>query len=164
MTVPERLHLLYPKTLVGRLESSNDIRANVEVHDPRALHAEPRHIDIEQVRELSALALRLEALSAAHHRVQPQPQPPQSPGVSPAAAVEASPKALTVRPPHSPQTHTPPAYLGPAIREEMTDDELTIIIESLTTRIENTMSTLVSSPLSTPPAFSQSGLTLPFSI
>ncbi len=38
----------------------------------------------------------------------------------------------------------PPPHLGPTIKEDMTDDELGIIIESLTTRIENSMSTLVS--------------------
>lgn len=37
-----------------------------------------------------------------------------------------------------------PIHLGPAIRDDMTDEELGIIIESLTTRIENCLSTLVS--------------------
>jgi hypothetical protein len=39
---------------------------------------------------------------------------------------------------------SPPAHLGPQIRDDMTDEELAVIIESLTTRIENCLSTLVS--------------------
>lgn len=132
---------------------SNDIRANVEVNNPRILHAEPRLIDIDQVHELAALALRLEALSAAHHKhhttssIQPMaPVTVASPAVSPSVETSASPKTLTIRTPTATNTISavvPPVYLGPAIREDMTDEELAIIIESLTTRIENTMSTLV---------------------
>ena len=147
--VPERLHLLYPRSLAGRLEISNDIRANVEVTDPRTIHSVSRQIDIDQVHELAALALRLEALSAIHHRPSPQSQlshTPGSPAGSPGAGLDPSPKTLTVRPPPTTasQQLVPPSYLGPSIRGDMTDEELSLIIDSLTTRIENTMSTLVS--------------------
>ena len=137
--------MLYPRSLAGRLEISNDIRANVEVNDSRNHHSVHRQIDIDQVHELAALTLRLEALSAVHHR--PTPQVPQTPG-TPAGSpgLDPSPKTLTVRaPPSTASQHlVPPPYLGPSIRGDMTDDELSIIIDSLTTRIENTMSTLVS--------------------
>lgn len=38
----------------------------------------------------------------------------------------------------------PMMHLGPHIRDDMTDEELCVVIESLVTRIENSMSTLVS--------------------
>lgn len=128
--------MLYPKSLAGRLEISNDIRANVEVNDPRTFHPVTRIIDIEQVRELSTLILRLEALSAAHHTPHPPASEPTSPKIGSARL------AVTTS---TSQTHaaTPPSFLGPCIRDDMTDEELTLIIESLTTRAENTVSTMV---------------------
>jgi adenylate cyclase len=36
------------------------------------------------------------------------------------------------------------SHLGPRVSEEMTDEELTAVLESLVTRLENTLSTLVS--------------------
>jgi adenylate cyclase len=129
--------LLYPKALVGRLEISNDIRANVEVNAQK-FHSASRSIDIEQVKELSTLVLRLEALSAAQHN--PPPPPPSDP-TSP--KLGSARLAVTTSSQQVPQVTRPPSYLGPCIREDMTDEELTIIIESLTTRAENTMSTLV---------------------
>lgn len=105
----------------------------------RTFHSASRSIDIEQVRELSTLILRLEALSAAHHNPpHTAPPDPTSPKLGSARlAVTTSTQAQS-------QTLTaPPSFLGPCIREDMTDEELTLIIESLTTRAENTVSTLV---------------------
>ena len=145
--MPEKLHLLYPKTLSGRLEVSNQLRANVEVNDARALVvAGPRQIDIEEVRELSALTLRLEALCSVQPPVvptsPPAPTSPIAPFPSPSVSMDQQPtpskRALKGI------KSVPPSYLGPAIGEHMTDEELIGIIESLTTRIENTLSTLVS--------------------
>ena len=135
--MPEKLHLLYPKSLVGRLEISNDIRANVEVN-AHTFHSASRSIDIDQVKELSALILRLEALSAAQHDVpNTAPADPTSPKLGSARlAVTTSTQVHGLHP-------APPSYLGPSIRDDMTDEELTLIIESLTTRAENTVSTLV---------------------
>ncbi|WVF67290.1 hypothetical protein IAT40_002041 [Kwoniella sp. CBS 6097] len=151
LEVPERLHLLYPKTLSGRLETSNEIRAEVEVNDSRK--PEQRMIDIEEVRELSSLTLRLEAVCNLGHT-----PPPSSPSThtrdltggghghghtnatgtnrdrererdhSQAAAKKSMP------PPH--------VHLGPVIKEDASDEELLIIIESLTGRVENALSTL----------------------
>lgn len=127
--------MLYPKSLAGRLEISNDIRANVEVNDPRTFHPVTRIIDIEQVRELSTLILRLEALSAAHHT--PHSLDPTSPKIGSARLAVTTSTSQS----HFP---APPSFLGPCIRDDMTDEELTLIIESLTTRAENTVSTMVS--------------------
>jgi len=130
--------LLYPKILAGRLESSNDLRANVEVNDGKAQSvAVPRQINIEEVRELSMLTLRLEALCTAQP-ITPSPGSPIAP-LPPGMEMTPSKRAQKIiRIP-------PPVYLAPAIRDDMDDDELTEIIESLTTRIENSMSTMVSS-------------------
>lgn len=102
-------------------------------------HSASRSIDIEQVKELSTLVLRLEALSAAQHNP-PIPAPPSDP-TSP--KIGSARLAVTTSTQSVPQMTSPPSYLGPCIREDMTDEELTLIIESLTTRAENTMSTLV---------------------
>ncbi|KAK4684783.1 hypothetical protein P7C73_g5383, partial [Tremellales sp. Uapishka_1] len=110
LEVPEKLHLIYPRSLKGRLELSDTLRANVEVE--KTFLAE-RLIDIDEVRQLAMLCLRLEALSA----LQPK----------------SSTSALKV---------LPPVHLGPVIKQEMTDEELCVIIDSLTTRMENAMSTL----------------------
>lgn len=152
--MPEKLHLLYPKSLAGRLEISNDIRANIEVNDLRKVAI--RQIDIEEVRELSSLTLRLEAIcSLASNPPLFTTSPTHSPKLSP---VPLSPMSLNAEhrmQQQQQQQHVasssiqglgtaPPAHLGPTIREEMTDEDLAVIIESLTTRIENAMSTLVS--------------------
>jgi adenylate cyclase len=135
-TVPEKLHLLYPKSLAGRFETSNELRANVEKADSRSLITGPRSIDIEEVRELSKLVLRLEALSSvvdAH-------APSSSPLVSPTIEMTPSRRTHTTRGFRLP----PQSFLGPHIKEDMNDEELAVVIESLTTRIENVTSTLVS--------------------
>lgn len=121
--MPERLHLLYPKTLAGRLEISNEIRAEVEVNDARKSAERQRSVDIDQVYQLSDIALRLEAVCCYNPT-------PSSPGDTPTAGVM--------------RLHPPASYLGPSIREDMNDEELWTIIESLVGRIENVMSTLVS--------------------
>lgn len=118
--VPEKLSLLLPKTLSGRLELFTGLRANVEVNEARAFASEKQ---LEETRQLSALTLRLEALCTVH--------PAEGTGVS-------SPTSLT-RPQQKP---APAHYLGPGIRENMTEDELIDVVASLTTRIENVLSTL----------------------
>lgn len=147
-TVPEKLHLLYPRSLAGRLETNNDIRSTAEVAvDPRDLIREPRHIDIDEVRELSKLVLRLEALchpppSPAHK------SPPTSPSVPQlGAAMDLTPSKMTFGPGASKIVGVklpPQTFLGPRISEDMGDEELSFVIDSLTGRAENCMSTLVS--------------------
>jgi hypothetical protein len=45
------------------------------------------------------------------------------------------------------QDPLPAVYLGPQIREDMTDDELLVVMESLVTRMENSLSSIVSTRL-----------------
>nr|XP_019043899.1 adenylate cyclase [Kwoniella bestiolae CBS 10118]OCF22829.1 adenylate cyclase [Kwoniella bestiolae CBS 10118] len=125
LEVPEKLHLLYPKTLSGRLEMSNDLRAEVEVNDARK--TEQRMIDLEQVKDLSLITLRLEAICNL-----------ELGGMAGTSTVSkrgtANSGVLTLP--------VPNLSLGPTIREDMNDDELMLIIESLTGRCENALSTL----------------------
>jgi hypothetical protein len=151
--VPEKLSLLYPKTLSGRLELFSGLRANVEVNEARAFAPER---SIEEARQLSSITLRLEALCAADHTAHDRTNvpgvagissPSHSPGerLSLAAARKSisGPSALGL-PGTAPAKAVPNPHLGPAIRENMTEDEVLDVLGSLTTRIENCLSTLVS--------------------
>ena len=165
--MPERLHLLYPKCLAGRFETSNDLRANVEVNDPRSLIAGPRQIDINEVRDLVKVVLRIEAVcnmsSLASAHVAPGSPVPNSPvaTMSPLSPTLGNAGAgLETTSTRRNHAHTnsdsqivahhrgvrlpPPAYLGPSIQDEMGDEELLVVVESLTTRLENAMSSIVS--------------------
>ncbi|WWC64833.1 uncharacterized protein I303_107447 [Kwoniella dejecticola CBS 10117] len=170
LEVPEKLHLLYPKTLSGRLEMSNEIRADVEVNERKT---EQRMIDLEQVKELSSITLRLEAIcnlcecadeSASNTTTSMSPPGSPSPRDAPHlphshSHTHTHPHSHTHTHAHAHQ-HSPPkkegsgnssgskktvninVHLGPTIRDDMNDEELLIIIESLTTRCENAFSTL----------------------
>nr|XP_031860394.1 uncharacterized protein CI109_004284 [Kwoniella shandongensis]KAA5527466.1 hypothetical protein CI109_004284 [Kwoniella shandongensis] len=141
LEVPEKLHLLYPKTLSGRAEISNDLRAEVEVNDARKLAEEERVIDIEKVRQLANITLRLEAICSMkpdNVTSMGTGSPPTSPTSAHSFQKEVS--SAVVR--GKTKLGTPPIHLGPTIRQDMSDEELTVIIESLTGRVENAMSTL----------------------
>ena len=119
------------------MEISHDLRANVEVNGVRAVvKTGPRLIDIDEVRDLSKLTLRLEALCSAQHA----PDLPGTPIVAGSPALESTPSKRSHTKTIKPQ---PPSHLGPSIKDEMSDDDLAGIIESLTTRIENCLSTMV---------------------
>lgn len=160
--MPEKLHLLYPKVLSGRFEISSNINSTVEVQPTPLYH--PRHIDIEEVRRLVSICLRLEQVSSGQPRSPPQsphlshsPMLPRSP-VSPmreSSLVHTVPLGAPITPMasrvHRQSFHIddPPVrrhnlHLGPVIREDMTDEELVLVIESLVTRLENSMSSIVS--------------------
>ncbi|KAL7424524.1 cysteinyl-tRNA synthetase [Cryptotrichosporon argae] len=144
LEVPEKLHLLYPKPLAGRLEHFRGLRANVEVQQKP--FTEGRQIDIEEVRQLVSIALRLEALSSLASNMSPPPSPQLDTHRSPKPDKErehASGDRLDGKVEGKLVRLNPPApHLGPHVRDDMTDDELAEIIASLTTRIENVLSTL----------------------
>jgi adenylate cyclase len=187
LEVPEKLSLLYPKTLAGRLELNSGLRANVEVSEARVFASER---NIAEARQLVAVMLRLEALcffdaspperpvSIAASAVSAVPaSPAQAPHTHPALPTElislaaarrsiSGPSAMAaivspVGSPMSPISPTfapgastiatfnsssgkalPPTHLGPTIRDHMTEEELLEVIASVTTRIENALSTL----------------------
>ena len=149
--MPEKLHLLYPKSLAGRFEMSNDLRANVEVADPRSMVVPQRLVDLDEIRALIKIVLRLESICSNIHACQAAtatspraPQHPGSTGVPHAPGMELAPS----RRPYRSGVRLPPAmHLGPTVHENMGDDELLLVVESLTTRLENSMSSLASAHL-----------------
>lgn len=171
LEVPEKLHLLYPRTLAGRFELQPDLNANVEVTEVKITVPRMRLIDIEQVRQLSKLVLRLEAVSSGSSSTSaaaagpgasapgmasrqtsrqvaasPTPSRPVSPRLDAVVSAPLSPTAVSRRMQHGPSRGVrlpPPSYLGPRIEEDMGDEELEGIIEALTGRAENCLSTLV---------------------
>ncbi len=129
-TVPERLFLVYPKALGGRLEMSAQLRENVEVNSARVFGGEDRLISLEEVKQLVVLCVRLEALS-------------QGKVFGDYAVPHAMPVNDNATPHQAAVTHA--AYsLGPTVSAEMTDEDLVAVIDSLTIRIENALSTMVS--------------------
>lgn len=131
LAVPEHLFIVYPKALGGRLEFSH-LRENVEVNNARLYGGEDRLISLDEVKQLVILCVRLEALSQGRvfgDRAAPQQTMPTSNG-------SALPQQAAI-------THA--AYnLGPTVSAEMTDEDLVAVIDSLTIRIENALSTMVS--------------------
>jgi len=144
--VPEKLFLIYPRSLAGRLELSAQIRKDVESHAPKVYGGEDRVVDLDELRQLAQLCLRLESVAATAFQ-QPNLKVPNSP-----RSVEASPNGKgLVRTSSLKRQHPAPipmlgitAFLGPRISEEMSDEELVATLMSITGRIENSISTLVS--------------------
>jgi len=145
--VPEKLSLLYPKTLAGRLELFSGLRANVEVSEARAFASEK---SIEEARQLCSIMLRLEALCALDHTpdrvmagVSSPPALASGERLSLASARKSisGPLALGLPGAAPAEPPRPNPHLGPLIRENMTEDELIDVVASMTTRIENCLST-----------------------
>lgn len=131
LEVPERLFLVYPKALSGRLEMSTQLRENVEVNSARLYGGEDRVISLDDVKQLVVLCVRLESLSAGKVFGDRQTHMEASPALNDAAIIRQQAARW-----HA--AHT----FGPTVSAEMTDEELMAIIESLTTRIENALSTM----------------------
>lgn len=178
MLVPEKLFLVYPKALAGRLEVSTQLRKDVEVLKPKVYGGEERTINVEEVRQLVSIVFRLEALSSSkmsaerHKAMTETACPADQVTLEPVISVErtnvsfADSGTLQGETPRDPPALEEGAnafssmaikaisqsnlfhqssYLGPRVSEEMTDEELLAVLESLLIRLENTLSTLVSS-------------------
>ncbi|KAL1410855.1 cysteinyl-tRNA synthetase [Vanrija albida] len=144
LEVPEKLSVLFPKTLSGRLELFSGLRANVEVNEARS-YASEKHI--EEARQLSTLVLRLEALCALQHAPALQGDrtgPLNSPALPPPErmSLASARKSISTGPGAPPRPPPINAALGPSIRDNITEDELIEVLGSLTTRAENALSTL----------------------
>ncbi len=135
LEVPEKLSLMFPKPLAGRLELFKGLRANAQVTEQKAYASEK---SIDETRQLSIIALRLEALCALANT----PSGPGDRTPLPAVGGPGPRKSLSLYVPKHPPPPNP--QWGPLIRDNMTEDELVDVIGSLTTRIENCLSTLVS--------------------
>jgi hypothetical protein len=112
---------------------STQLRENVEVNSARLYGGEDRVISLDEVKQLVVLCVRLESLSAGEVFGNRLDAADDSASLTEAAAIKQQAARW-----HAAYT------FGPTVSAEMTDEELTAIIESLTTRIENAMSTLVS--------------------
>jgi adenylate cyclase len=137
LEVPEKLSLMFPKPLAGRLELFKGLRANAQVTEQKAYASEK---SIDETRQLSIITLRLEALCALANT--PSGPGDRTPLQGPAVGGPGPRKSLSLYVPKHPPPPNP--QWGPLIRDNMTEDELVDVIGSLTTRIENCLSTLVS--------------------
>ncbi|PWY99847.1 adenylate cyclase [Testicularia cyperi] len=161
LETPEMLWLVYPKQLASRMEQAKtDVAADAtaaQVYEPTV-----QLLDIEEVKQIGMLCLRLEFLSnstvfpgifAAQDEVGGGSHP-----ASPAGEVAQDPMDLTVAM-RNPSTLTSlshnarrkgveatlalhPELLIYSIRDDATDEELAGILEQLTTRIQNAISSL----------------------
>lgn len=141
--------MIYPKSLAGRLEMTAETRKDAEAQGPKVYGGEERILNLDDLRQVSHLCLRLEAVAATISSpitttpliASPVPDD-MSPGGRSIASAHAMKRSNTA------QLHalTSTMHLGPKISEEMSNDELLTILLSLSARIENVLSTLVSSP------------------
>lgn len=123
LEVPEKLFLIYPKALAGRLELSTDIRDNVEVKTAKLYGGEEdRILGLEELRQLVSVCFRLEALTVDK--------------------VSSERQDLADIPAGKIFQHS--SFHGPRLHDDMSDEDLLAITESLTARIANSVSTLVS--------------------
>ncbi|GMK57027.1 hypothetical protein CspeluHIS016_0308670 [Cutaneotrichosporon spelunceum] len=137
LEVPERLSLMFPKPLAGRLELFTGLRANAQVTEQKAYASEK---SIEETRQLSMITLRLEAVCALVNNPTRATGGDRTPLALPIVGGPGPRKSLSLAAPKP--ASQPNAQWGPLIRDNVTDDELVEIITSLTTRIENCLSTL----------------------
>lgn len=148
LETPEILHLVYPKQLAGRLEAKPDAPA------PKVFEPTVQLLDIDEVKQIGMLCLRLEALSTS--TVFPGVVQQPDGGASASALLTGAASELTTAMERS-SSMSPysarrkgveatlslhPELLIYAIRDDATDEELIGILEQLITRIENSLSTL----------------------
>ncbi len=147
LETPEALFLLYPKQLSGRLEADGrQIAPTAQVFEPTV-----QLLDIDEIKQVGLLCLRLEALSAGH--VFPGVFEEISDDTAEATPVEGTPLAS---PPEKPATPSAlarrrgveatlalrPELLIYVMREDAPDEELAGILDQLVTRICNAIATL----------------------
>ncbi len=165
LETPEMLWLVYPKQLAGRLEQA---KTDDALDAPRAQVYEPtvQLLDIEDVKQVGMLCLRLEYLSnstvcpgilaaqedeEAEHRSQPSTpsgeatRNPLDREVRVGEAEEGGRRVLSHqarRKGVEAMLNMRPELLIYSIRDDATDEELAGILEQLTTRIQNAVSSL----------------------
>lgn len=122
--IPEVLSLVYPKELVGRreLESAGE-------RDPSGSKVQ---FSVTQMRQLATLCVRLEVLASS--RVLRAPLPPRR-GSAPASKEESPPQDSVIM-------YADSNNLIPNITEKASDRDLMALLDSLSLRIENALSTL----------------------
>lgn len=136
--IPERLSLVYPKQLSGRYRFMSHARA----HDATLLMYEPtRHVlDIEQVKQLGIVCLRLEALSSGVCLPTVDiPEPSEGHSLMQMRSVPSHAERNRIV---EQLIARNPELLIIAVREEATDAELMHVFLQLVTRICNSITAL----------------------
>ncbi|GAA94358.1 uncharacterized protein L969DRAFT_96502 [Mixia osmundae IAM 14324] len=134
LETPEFLSLIYPKELANRIKSvsAGQLGASskpAEIYDPI-----PQIIDVNHVRQLAFICLRLEALSAGNA--------PEAQTAFMSLPVGASPLVgVNSRDHFHYKTRVHPHLLTYPTRADATDEELLAVVESLLVRIENVLAT-----------------------
>jgi adenylate cyclase len=165
LETPEMLWLVYPKQLAGRLEQA---KTDDALDAPRAQVYEPtvQLLDIEDVKQVGMLCLRLEYLSnstvcpgilaaqedeEAEHRSQPSTpsgeatRDPLEREMRVGEVEEGARRVLSHqarRKGVEAMLNMRPELLIYSIRDDATDEELAGILEQLTSRIQNAVSSL----------------------
>lgn len=151
LETPEFLSLIYPTALASRLTGGKSKQEMLAGPEPAAGHVSPvlstqaragpstTLLDLQEVRNLSNMCLRLEALSAGpNHRLYELPSnTSHSNHNSPAIGYNTSTAA-----PRRRITLSPHLLASSGIRSDATDEQLLVHLELLVVRIENVLSTL----------------------
>ncbi|CAO1626840.1 unnamed protein product [Sympodiomycopsis kandeliae] len=145
LETPELLHLVYPRNLANRLATRSDAPA------PQMFEPTPSLLDIEEMKTLGMICLRLESLSNA----QLFPGIFETAGDEASSAVEGpstssealmTPRIASI--PHRGKTVSKylamkPELLIMAIRDDAPDDELANTLEQLVVRICNALTVIM---------------------
>lgn len=129
---------------------SDETRKDAEAQEPKVYGGEDRIIDLDDLRQISHLCLRLEAVAAAVNTSLASKQMVHSPrpdDMSPGARSTSGSHPMRRSNTAQANALATTMHLGPKITEEMSNDELLTVLLSLSARVENVLSTLVSHPL-----------------
>ncbi|KDN49231.1 hypothetical protein K437DRAFT_283773 [Tilletiaria anomala UBC 951] len=157
LETPESLFLVYPKQLAGRLEADGrTIAPAAQVFEPTV-----QLLDIDEVKQVGMLCLRLEALSAGHvfpglyldSSSQPAPTAEESDAIvtmernttctnATSSSTPGIPNAIARRKAVEATLAVHPELLIYAIRDDAPDEELAGILEQLIVRISNAVAKL----------------------
>ncbi|KAI8459997.1 hypothetical protein BY996DRAFT_4575209, partial [Phakopsora pachyrhizi] len=147
LEMPEFLSLIYPRVLAGRLNNKGASIGGPDSKIDEVYEPAPRMLDVNHIRQLGMLVMRLEAVSAAtvHAPLSflPNSKSKQSgglPSLGNLTPIESNssgasrPKSRLIDP-HLLSSSYP-------IRLESTDEELSLILENQVIRLENVISSL----------------------
>lgn len=175
LEVPEMLSLVYPRALAGRRVLDGDASDDVPHEDEVEDGFESVECSVDQLKELSMVCLRLEALTIGRifrplpprkgSNAQQMPPPPPPPPLLPAADIRVKTQASQLEkaegscstPAEAAAVDTPqllcadPALLTPAIPDKPSQAEVLSILEFLMIRLELSTTSLANSPVFSTP-------------
>ncbi|KAG8936815.1 cysteinyl-tRNA synthetase [Tulasnella sp. 418] len=136
LEVPEMLSLVYPMDLMGRL------RYLADEDSGGSLNARRVQFSVDQVRQLAMLAIRIEALASGRVFQHSSTLTRNASIVSAATVTGIEGDMSSEMVDHSKRLYANPEVLMPAIKDNATDADLLMLMESLSMRVENAISTL----------------------